>query len=94
MKKIILIAALILAIWNYYEEQQPRPENRSGFLAEFVQSVQGQVLKKDPKFQCDGRKFCPEMTSRAEAEFFLRFCPDSQLDDNHNGIPCENDARF
>lgn len=94
MKKIILIAALILAVWNYYEEQQPKPENRTGLLAEFVQTVQGQVLKKNKQFQCDGRRFCPEMTSREEAEYFLHFCPSAQLDDNNNGIPCENDARF
>lgn len=94
MKKVILIAALLLAIWNYYEEQKPRPENRTGFLAEFVQSVQGQVIKKSPKYHCDGRRFCPQMTSLEEAEFFMSACPNTQLDDNNNGIPCENDTRF
>lgn len=94
MKKLILIAALILAIWNYFEEQKPKPENRSGLLVEFVQSVQGQVLRKPSKFSCDGRKYCTEMTSRAEAEYFLNFCPNAQLDDNNNGVPCEDDPRF
>ncbi|PHR65875.1 excalibur calcium-binding domain-containing protein [Pseudidiomarina marina] len=94
MKKIILIAALILAVWNYFEEQKPTPENRSGLLSYFVQSVQGTVVQKKPEFQCDGRLYCPQMKSRAEAEFFLEFCPGTYLDDNNNGIPCENDPRF
>nr|WP_321467431.1 cold shock domain-containing protein [uncultured Desulfobulbus sp.] len=41
----------------------------------------------DPK--CDGRTLCSQMTSCTEAEFFLRHCPNVQLDANGDGIPCE-----
>ncbi|WP_417658888.1 excalibur calcium-binding domain-containing protein [Pseudidiomarina sp.] len=94
MKKIILLAALILAVWNYYEAQKPQPVNRSGLLGDLVQTMQGQVLRKSPEFHCDGRRYCPQMTSREEAEYFMHFCPNTELDDNQNGIPCENDSRF
>ncbi|GAB3293851.1 hypothetical protein GCM10027450_14000 [Pseudidiomarina andamanensis] len=94
MKKIILIAALILAVWNYFEEQKPAAENRGGLMSYFVQTVHGKVVQKKPEFHCDGRLYCPQMKSRAEAEFFLEFCPGTYLDDNKNGIPCENDPRF
>jgi cold shock CspA family protein len=45
-------------------------------------------------FHCDGRQHCSQMDSRAEAEYFLRNCPDTKMDGDHDGIPCENDSRF
>jgi len=40
-------------------------------------------------FHCDGRAHCSQMTSCAEAEFFLRNCPGDQMNGNHDGEPCE-----
>lgn len=45
-------------------------------------------------YQCDGRQYCSQMNSRAEAEFFLKNCPNTQMDGDDDGIPCENDSRF
>lgn len=46
------------------------------------------------RFQCDGRRYCSEMTSREEAVFFIRHCPDTRMDGDRDGIPCENDSRW
>jgi cold shock CspA family protein len=40
-------------------------------------------------FHCDGRTHCSQMTSCAEAEFFLTNCPNVEMDGNHDGEPCE-----
>ena len=40
-------------------------------------------------FSCDGRTRCAQMSSCAEATYFLRHCPNVQMDGNHDGIPCE-----
>jgi cold shock CspA family protein len=40
-------------------------------------------------FRCDGRTHCSQMTSCAEAKFFLNHCPGKQMDGNHDGVPCE-----
>jgi cold shock CspA family protein len=40
-------------------------------------------------FHCDGRTHCSQMTSCAEAEFFLRNCPNVEMDGNRDGEPCE-----
>jgi cold shock CspA family protein len=45
-------------------------------------------------FHCDGRQHCSQMRSRAEAVYFLSNCPDTKMDGDHDGIPCENDSRF
>lgn len=53
-------------------------------------------LSKAPnqQFRCDGRQHCRQMRSRAEAEFFTQNCPNTKMDGDHDGIPCENDTRF
>ena len=40
-------------------------------------------------FQCDGRKYCSQMSSCEEAKYFLAHCPAVQMDGNHDGVPCE-----
>lgn len=41
------------------------------------------------QFKCDGRTHCSQMRSCAEAEFFLRHCPNTKMDGNRDGEPCE-----
>ena len=40
-------------------------------------------------FKCDGRNYCSQMTSCAEAIYFLANCPGVKMDGNHDGKPCE-----
>ena len=40
-------------------------------------------------FTCDGRKHCSQMTSCAEATYFVQHCPNTKMDGNNDGIPCE-----
>ena len=40
-------------------------------------------------YRCDGRTHCAQMGSCAEAKWFLKHCPDTQMDGNHDGVPCE-----
>jgi len=41
-------------------------------------------------YQCDGRTHCSQMRSCAEAEHFLQHCPNTKMDGDRDGIPCEN----
>lgn len=41
------------------------------------------------QFSCDGRTTCPQMHSCEEAKFFIKNCPNTKMDGNHDGIPCE-----
>ncbi len=40
-------------------------------------------------YQCDGRTHCSQMRSYEEAVFFIRNCPNTQMDGNNDGVPCE-----
>ncbi len=45
-------------------------------------------------FACDGRTQCHQMTSCEEAKFFLAHCPNTQMDADANGVPCEKTVCF
>jgi len=98
LKKIILMAVIGFAGWSYYQNGMPGrssvdQQTPSQPLApdQVAQSRASQVV---PKFRCDGRQHCSQMTSREEAVFFTRNCPNTKMDGDRDGIPCENDSRF
>lgn len=41
------------------------------------------------RFSCDGRTHCSQMRSCEEARFFLRQCPNTEMDGDGDGNPCE-----
>ena len=40
-------------------------------------------------YRCDGRLHCSQMSSCAEAKWFLNNCPGTKMDGNNDGVPCE-----
>lgn len=44
--------------------------------------------EKSP-YRCDGRTRCSQMRSCAEATWVLQHCPNTQMDGDGDGIPCE-----
>lgn len=67
--------------------QQVNTASSSGFTTTHAAKVQkGEQLAH---FKCDGRTHCSQMRSYDEAVFFLRNCPNTQMDGNHDGEPCE-----
>ncbi|MDD5273115.1 MAG: excalibur calcium-binding domain-containing protein [Methylovulum sp.] len=41
-------------------------------------------------YHCDGRTRCPQMTSCDEANFFIKHCPNTEMDGDNDGTPCES----
>ena len=55
-------------------------------------AVQAITTRRAPPpvgFTCDGRTMCSQMTSCAEARLFLKHCPNTKMDGNNDGEPCE-----
>lgn len=44
-------------------------------------------------FHCGAKRYCREMTSCAEARFYLQNCARSSLDGDNDGVPCESICR-
>ena len=39
--------------------------------------------------RCDGRTHCSHMRSCEEAKYFIQHCPDTKMDGDRDGVPCE-----
>jgi hypothetical protein len=60
----------------------PRPTAASRFAPAAENSAPS-------RFACDSRTRCSQMSSCEEAAFFLAHCPNTQMDGDGDGIPCE-----
>ena len=47
------------------------------------------VTAQAPRYSCDGRTHCSHMRSCEEAKFFIQNCPNTSMDGNNDGVPCE-----
>lgn len=50
---------------------------------------QSSAAAPQSRYQCDGRQHCSQMGSYDEALFFLRNCPNTKMDGDGDGVPCE-----
>ena len=41
-------------------------------------------------FSCDGRQYCSQMRSCEEARFYILNCPNTRMDGDNDGMPCES----
>lgn len=52
------------------------------------------IQREQTSYRCDGRTKCGQMHSLEEARWFINHCPDTKMDGDHDGEPCENDSRW
>lgn len=90
-KSISLIIALIVIILIAISVSQKFTPARTAASTEQVipSNIQAMPEVTTSQFSCDGRTHCSEMTSCAEAKFFLKNCPNTKMDGNNDGVPCE-----
>ncbi len=55
-----------------------------------MQTPEPQSSVNNSNFTCDGRTRCTQMTSCEEATFFIENCPNTKMDGNKDGVPCES----
>ena len=88
MKNIFLFGLLIFAGWYGYSQYQRRTLTAEE-APEVATAPAAPRSVPEGRFKCDGRIYCSQMTSCAEATFFLQNCPGTKMDGNNDGIPCE-----
>ncbi len=95
VKKIALVLLVAVGVYGYGQYSKRisayRPAAETGELAHPVVVPEPVLQPPTDSFRCDGRQYCSQMTSCAEATFFLQNCPGVKMD-NHgkgNGVPCE-----
>ncbi|MGE8444232.1 MAG: excalibur calcium-binding domain-containing protein [Comamonas testosteroni] len=94
MFRLIIYALIAVGAWKAYTTYQARQQQAAAIqlLNEPRPrdiDVGRSITPSKPKYQCDGRTHCSQMSSCEEATFFLRNCPGTKMDGDNDGIPCE-----
>jgi cold shock CspA family protein len=97
---MLLLLALGAFSWSKYAHRvesygpvSPAPSVRSVPAVQSAPSAEfllaPSVASQTSDSHCDGRTHCSQMSSCTEAKFFLKNCPGTQMDGDHDGVPCE-----
>ncbi len=64
----------------------------SAYYEEVKEEVYGNAYYEEvnkESYSCIGKRYCTEMTSCEEATYYQRNCPETEMDGDNDGIPCE-----
>ncbi|MBX3650637.1 MAG: excalibur calcium-binding domain-containing protein [Burkholderiales bacterium] len=96
MRQLIVLFIVVLIGWQGHRYYQPRAaqspavvESPAALIATPRASSPRALAEPVAAYQCDGRIHCSQMTSCEEATYFLRNCPDTKMDGDNDGVPCE-----
>lgn len=93
MRKLLVIAALAYFGYGYVTGTWSLPwgSSSSPVVSNQNPTSQSTAIRSAPvqTFSCDGRQHCSQMHSYEEARFFIRNCPNTKMDGDGDGIPCE-----
>jgi cold shock CspA family protein len=83
---ILVVAGVGAYGYNHFAQAQKR---RALASQPSTSTAEPSASPSHPVFRCDGRTHCSQMTSCAEAKWFINNCPGTQMDGNNDGTPCE-----
>lgn len=91
---LLLVLVVAVGNWGYgrYQANAHRRHLESlppAAAAPEPEKARQTVVPEGSGLRCDGRTHCSQMTSCAEATWFINHCPGTQMDGNHDGVPCE-----
>jgi len=91
MKKILILILIAVAGWQIYKKVTvPVITNADlGLLTESTTKITASSIP-EASYSCDGREYCSQMTSCEEATFFIQNCPNTKMDGDYDGVPCES----
>ncbi|MEH8119299.1 excalibur calcium-binding domain-containing protein [Aeromonas allosaccharophila] len=86
----LLVLAGLFSIYSRFSAESMAPLPVSSFHQEEASVTVSTPQTTTFISQCDGRQHCSQMTSCEEATWFLQNCPNTKMDGEGDGIPCEN----
>jgi hypothetical protein len=92
MKKLLVVVIVVALGWKGFDAYQ-----RASLAAQPADTDPTEWTAEEPasfadedRFSCDGRTHCSQMTSCAEATYFINQCPGTEMDGDNDGVPCES----
>ncbi len=82
-RALTLLAIAGLGSFGYYQQKEQTMPPETPTIESPTQPA------PTTSFSCDGRTTCSQMSSCEEAMFFIRSCPNTTMDGDNDGIPCE-----
>ena len=82
---LMLLALAVIGVYGYTQYGRHSVPNERN-----APDIPMQLAAPVPHFSCDGRTRCPQMSSCEEAQYFLRNCPNTKMDGDRDGVPCED----
>ena len=90
MGNLVTLALVAYIGWFAYT-RLIQPQTQDGLIPQTTVMEKRSVPKaKSSRFKCDGRTYCSHMTSCAEAKYFIKHCPNTKMDGDRDGVPCES----
>lgn len=91
MRKLILLCIVAAIAWQAQSHYRAGLPDALPIAAMAAAADDGGNDGDEPTetFSCDGRTHCSQMTSCAQANYFLHNCPGVKMDGDHDGIACE-----
>ena len=87
---LAIVLVLALGSWGYDKFFAGwSGDVASGDLLDAERPQTVKISRDGARFRCEGKVYCSEMTSCAEAKFYLRHCPGTKMDGDGDRIPCE-----
>jgi cold shock CspA family protein len=86
----LLVLAGLFSIYTRFSAESIAPLPVSSFSQEEASATFSTPQAATVIRQCDGRQHCSQMTSCEEATWFLQHCPNTKMDGEGDGIPCED----
>lgn len=85
----LFVAIVAVVVWRYDHQHQQRLEHAHEYTP--PRSVQAPASARAADvYQCTGKQHCSQMASCGEARFYLQHCPDTKMDGDGDGEPCED----
>jgi hypothetical protein len=88
MRNLLIIVILAALAWTGYSSYQSH--SVAGIDDQQLHQADNYEKSESAAFNCDGRVYCSQMTSCAEATYFLHHCPGVKMDGGGDGVPCES----
>lgn len=87
---LIIVAIVIFGFKQYQEFNEAPAIDEVPVLTNEDTQPMPMYETATPRFQCEaGKTHCSHMSSCAEATFYIQHCPNTQMDGDNDGIPCE-----